>query len=214
MATTSTGERPAEPRGLRTVRRLAHACAEAVAARLEPGVTERDAAGMRRERLRGRGVNPVRDRWKADLEAHRGLIPREVPERRPLRQIHQDADRLMVRRGYADHPFGVIPHKVHRVRRRYWSPHPSGFGTRSPEGLAADALHGHRGGWSPLWSPYRFSDHPPRPGPWAAEPRLGLRVTGAESEGILGVTDSREPGESAFGPDDDPPHTRRWAEEE
>ncbi|MFI1832187.1 hypothetical protein [Streptomyces olivaceoviridis] len=208
MATTSTGERPAKPRGLRTVRRLTHACAEAVAARLEPGVTGCDAAGMRRERLRGHGVNPVRDRWKADLEAHRGLIPREVRERRPLRQIHQDADRLMVRRGYADHPFGVIPHKAHRVRN--WSSHPSGFGTRAPEGLAADALHGQRGGWSP----YRFSDHPPRPGPWAAERRLGLRVTGAESEGILGVTDSREPGESAFGPDDDPPHTRRWAEEE
>ncbi|CAM5584603.1 hypothetical protein GCM10010345_42120 [Streptomyces canarius] len=223
MATTSTGGRSAEPRGFRTVRRLAYACAEAVAARLEHGVTERGAARMQREWLRGRrardwfhppfawfgdrtaftgfrvpsrlfptgralepgmpfalglapvyegypadigrsgslGVNPVQDRLMAGLEALRGLI---VRERRPLREIHQDVDRLMVRQGYAGrhraHPFGVIARKVHRVRQLRWSPHLFGFGTQSLEGLAADALHGHREGWSP----YRFSDHPPRPG--------------------------------------------------
>ncbi|GGZ10130.1 hypothetical protein GCM10010300_62680 [Streptomyces olivaceoviridis] len=213
MATTSTGERSAEPRGFRTVRRLAHACAEAVAARLEPGVTEREAARTRREWLRGRGVNPVRDR----LKAHRELILREVRERRPLREIHQDVDRPMVRQGYADrhraHPFGVIAHRVHRVRRHRWSPQLFGFRTQSLEGLAADAPHGHREGRSPLWSPHRLSDHPPRPGLRAVEPHLGSRVTGAEFEEILVVTDSRDPGQSAFRLDDDLPHTRRWAEE-
>lgn len=174
MATTSTGERPAKPRGLRTVRRLAHACAEAVAARLEPGVTERDAAGMRRERLRGRGVNPVRDRLKADLEAHRGLIPREVRERRPLRQIHQEADRLMVRRGYADHPFGVIPHKAHRVRRRRWSPPPrpgSAPGPRRaspPPRCMATAGAGRRRGRRTASRTTRRGRAPGRPNPASA----------------------------------------------
>ncbi|MGW3461635.1 hypothetical protein ACWDE9_19460 [Streptomyces olivaceoviridis] len=213
MATTSTGERSAEPRGLRTVRLLAHTCAEAVAARLEPGVTEREAARTRRERLRERGVNPVRDRLEADLDAHRELILREVRARRPLREIHQGVDRLKVRQGYADrhraHPFGVITHKVRRVRQRRWSPHLFGFRTQSLERLAADAPHGRREGWSP----YRFPDRPPRPGLRAVEPHLGSRVTGAEFEEILVVTDSRDPGESAFRLDDDLPHTRRWAEE-
>lgn len=80
-------------------------------------------------------------------------------------------------------------------------------------GIAADALHGHREGWSPLWSAYRFSDHPPRPGLWAVEPHLGLRGTGAEFEEIPAVTDSRDPEESDFWLDDDLPHVRRWAEE-
>ncbi|CAM5584556.1 hypothetical protein SCANM63S_02152 [Streptomyces canarius] len=38
-------------------------------------------------------------------------------------------------------------------------------------------------------------------------------MTGAKFEEILVVTDSRDPGESAFRLDDDLPHTRRWAEE-
>jgi Xaa-Pro aminopeptidase len=266
-------------RGFKRVQRLAYECAEAVAARLEPGVTEREAARMQREWLRERGVrdwfhlpfawfgdrtafanfriplqffptdralepgmpfildlapvyegfpadvgysgslgvNPVQDRLMADLEAHRELILREVRERRPLREIYQDVDRLMVRQGYANrhraYPFGVIAHKVDRVRRRRWSPHLFGFGTQSLKGLASDALHGHREGWSPLWSPYRFSDHPPRPGLWAVEPHLGFRGTGAKFEEILVVTDSRDAEESAFWLDDDLPHVRRWAEE-
>ncbi len=39
-------------------------------------------------------------------------------------------------------------------------------------------------------------------------------MTGADTEEILVVTDSRDPGQSAFRLDDDLPHTRRWAEEE
>ncbi|WP_406437836.1 aminopeptidase P family protein [Streptomyces sp. NBC_00631] len=278
-AVASKKERATELQGFRRVQRLAYECAQAVAARLEPGVTEREAARMQREWLRARGVrdwfhlpfawfgdrtaftgfrtplqffptdrrlapgmpfildlapvyegrtadvgysgslgpNPVQARLMADLEAHRELILREVRERRPLREIYEDVDRLMVRQGYANrhraYPFGVIAHKVDRVKQRRWSPHLFGFGTQSLKGLAADALHGHREGWSPLWSPYRFSDHPPRPGLWAVEPHLGFRGTGAKFEEILVVTDSRDPEQSAFWLDDDLPHTRRWAED-
>ncbi|MEV5317569.1 hypothetical protein AB0K92_07850 [Streptomyces sp. NPDC052687] len=57
------------------------------------------------------------------------------------------------------------------------------------------------------------SDHPPQPGPWAVGPRPGFRGTGAKSEEILVVTDSRDPEASAFRLDDDLPHPRRWTEE-
>ncbi|MEU3300930.1 M24 family metallopeptidase [Streptomyces sp. NPDC006678] len=280
MTSAVTRERTAELRGFREVQRLAYECAEAVAAQLKPGVTEREAARMQREWLRERGVrdwfhlpfawfgdrtafagfriplqffptgrrleagmpfildmapvfkgftadvgysgclgpHPLHDRLLADLRAHRELILREVRERRSLREIYEDVDRLMVRQGYANrhraYPFGVIAHKVDRVGERRWSPTLFGFGTRSLKGLASDALHGHRDGWSPLWSPYRFSDHPPRPGFWAVEPHLGFRGTGAKFEEILVVTDSKDPEQSAFWLDDDLPHVRRWAEEE
>jgi Xaa-Pro aminopeptidase len=279
MTTAVAGELSAELRGFREVQRLSYECAEAVAAQLKPGVTEREAARMQRVWLRERGVrdwfhlpfawfgdrtafvnfriplqffptnrrleagmpfildmapvhkgytadigysgslglNPVQDKLLADLEAHRELILREVRERRPLREIYRSVDRLMVRQGYANrhraYPFGVIAHKVGRVKERPWSPRIFGFGTQSLKGLASDALHGHRDGWSPLWSPYRFSDHPPRPGLWAVEPHLGFRGTGAKFEEILVVTDSKDPQQSAFWLDDDLPHVRRWAEE-
>ncbi|GAA3488359.1 M24 family metallopeptidase [Streptomyces cremeus] len=261
------------------MQRLAYECAEAVAAQLRPGVTEREAARMQRVWLRERGVrdwfhlpfawfgdrtaftgfriplqffptnrrleagmpfildmapvhqgftadigysgclgpHPVHDRLLADLEAHRTLILDQVRERRTLREIYQNVERLMARQGYTNrhraYPFGVIAHKVGRVRERSWSPQVFGFGTQSLKGLAGDALHGHRDGWSPLWSPYTFSDHPPQPGLWAVEPHLGFRGTGAKFEEILVVTDSRDPEQSAFWLDDDLPHVRRWAEE-
>ncbi|MFG2680700.1 hypothetical protein [Streptomyces sp. NPDC048392] len=47
----------------------------------------------------------------------------------------------------------------------------------------------------------------------AVEHHLGFRGTGAKSGEILVVTDSADPEESAFWPDDDLPHVRRWAEE-
>ncbi|MGV2914815.1 M24 family metallopeptidase [Streptomyces alfalfae] len=163
------------------------------------------------------GLNPVHDKLLADLEAHRELILREVRERRPLREIYEDVDRLMARQGYANrhraYPFGVVAHKVDRVKERRLSPHFLGFGARSLKGLASDVLHGHRDGWSPLWFPHKFSDHPPRQGLWAVEPHLGFRGTGAKFEEILVVTDSKDPEESAFWLDDDLPHVRRWAEE-
>lgn len=278
MVTAEAGEPATELAGFRRVQQLAYAYAEAVAARLEPGITEREAARMQREWLRERGVrdwfhlpfawfgdrtafvnfriplqffptgrrlepgmpfildlapvhrgfaadigysgslgaNPVLERLTADLEAHRELILREVRERRPLREIYEDVDRLMVRQGYDNrhraYPFGVIAHKIDRVPERPWSPTLFGFGTRSLKGLAGDALRGHREGWSPLWSPYRFSDHPPRPGLWAVEPHLGFRGTGAKFEEILVVTDSADPLEGAFWLDDDLPHVRRWTE--
>ncbi|MFJ1582126.1 M24 family metallopeptidase [Streptomyces sp. NPDC088197] len=259
--------------GFREVQRLAYACAEAVAAELRPGMTERDAAHAMRVWARERGVrdwfhlpfawfgdrtaftgfkvplqffptgrrldpgmpfildlapvyagctadigysgslgpNPVQERLMADLREHRELILRGVRERRPLRTVYQDVDRLMVRQGYANrhraYPFGVIAHKVDRVRERRWSPRIAGFGTRSLKGLASDALHGHREGWSPLWSPHRMSDHPPYPGLWAVEPHVGFRGTGAKFEEILVVTET-----DAYWLDDDLPHVRRWRE--
>ncbi|MEV6793824.1 M24 family metallopeptidase [Streptomyces sp. NPDC051320] len=279
MASVVLSGQAAELRGFREVQSLAYACAEAVAAQLRPGVTEREAARMQREWLHRRGVrdwfhlpfawfgdrtafagfkvplqffptgrrleagmpfildlapvfkgctadvgysgclglHPLHDRLLADLEPHRALILREVRERRPLREIYQDVERLMTVQGYANrhraYPFGVIAHTVHRVRERRCSPQVFGFGTQSLKGLASDALHGHRDGWSPLWSPHRFSDHPPRAGLWAVEPHLGFRGTGAKFEEILVVTDSRDPEQSAFWLDDDLPHVRRWAEE-
>ncbi|MGW1671055.1 M24 family metallopeptidase [Streptomyces sp. NPDC002324] len=269
----------AELRGFRQVQTLAYECAEAVAAQLKPGVTEREAARMQRRWLHERGVrdwfhlpfawfgdrtafvnfrmplqffptdrrleagmpfildmapiykghtadigysgclgpSPLHDKLMTDLRAHRELILREVRERRSSREIYEDVDRLMVRQGYANrhraYPFGVIAHKVDRITEHRWSPHVFGFGARALKGLAADALRGHRDGWSPLWSPYRFSDHPPRPGLWAVEPHLGFRGTGAKFEELLVVTDSAEAEESAFWLDDDLPHVRRWAEE-
>lgn len=277
MTTAGPRELASDLRGFQRVQRLAYECAQEVAARLKPGVTEREAARMQREWLRARGVrdwfhlpfawfgdrtafvgfrvplsssrptmrlepgmpfildmapvfegftadigysgalggHPLQELLMDDLEAHRELILREVRERRSLREIYQDVDRLMVRQGYANrhraYPFGVIAHKVDRVRERRWSSRLFGFGTQALKGLASDALHGHREGWSPLWSPYRFSDHPPRPGLWAVEPHLGFRGTGAKFEEILVVTDSRDPAESAFWLDDDLPHVRRWA---
>ncbi|GGW67320.1 aminopeptidase P family protein [Streptomyces galilaeus] len=277
MTTAGPRELASDLRGFQRVQRLAYECAQEVAARLKPGVTEREAARMQCEWLRARGVrdwfhlpfawfgdrtafvgfrvplqffptdrrlepgmpfildmapvfegftadigysgalggHPLQELLMDDLEAHRELILREVRERRSLREIYQDVDRLMVRQGYANrhraYPFGVIAHKVDRVRERRWSSRLFGFGTQALKGLASDALHGHREGWSPLWSPYRFSDHPPRPGLWAVEPHLGFRGTGAKFEEILVVTDSRDPAESAFWLDDDLPHVRRWA---
>ena len=61
-------------------------------------------------------------------------------------------------------------------KERRWSPHLFGFGTQSLKGLASDVLHGHRDGWSPLWSPYRFSDHPPQPTQPPALPHAGSPV--------------------------------------
>ncbi|MCQ4081736.1 M24 family metallopeptidase [Streptomyces sp. RB6PN25] len=267
------GVQPDALDGFRDVQRLAYACAEAVAAQLRPGMTERDAARAMREWAVERGVrdwfhlpfawfgdrtafvgfkiptqffpthrrleagmpfildlapihrgftadigysgclgpNPVHDRLLADLRDHRDLILREVRERRSLQRIYEDVDRLMARQGYTNrhraYPFGVIAHKVDRVKEHRWSPHIAGFGTQSLRGLAKDALHGHREGWSPLWSPYRMSDHPPQPGLWAVEPHLGFRGTGAKFEEILVVTE-----DDAFWLDDELPHVKRWQE--
>jgi Xaa-Pro aminopeptidase len=160
------------------------------------------------------GPNPLQDRLITDLREHREFILSEVRKRRSLRRIYQDVDGLMVRQGYQNrhraYPFGVIAHKVDRVKQRRWSPHIAGFGTQSLRGLVKDALHGHREGWSPLWSPYRISDHPPHPGLWAVEPHLGFRGTGAKFEEILVVTDSADPEQSAFWLDDELPHVKRW----
>lgn len=56
MTTAANSGLSTRLRGFRQVQRLAYECAEAVAARLEPGVSERQAARMQREWLRERGV--------------------------------------------------------------------------------------------------------------------------------------------------------------
>ncbi|WP_019360005.1 M24 family metallopeptidase [Streptomyces sp. AA1529] len=279
MRAATSGYSSADLRGFREVQQLAYACAESVAARLKPGVTEREAARMQRTWLRERGVadwfhlpfawfgdrtaftgfkiplqffptnrklapgmpfildmapirggftsdigysgclgpNPLHERLLTDLLEHRELILTAVRERRSLRAVYEDVERLMLAQGYANrhraYPFGVIAHKVDRVPEHRRSPTVLGFGTNALRGLARDALHGHRDGWSPLWSPHRFSDHPPQPGLWAVEPHLGFRGTGAKFEEILVVTDSRDPVESAFWLDDELPHVRRRQEE-
>lgn len=49
MTSAAASELTGELRGFREVQRLAYECAEAVAAQLKPGVTERGAARMQRE---------------------------------------------------------------------------------------------------------------------------------------------------------------------
>lgn len=186
MASRVNGQRAPELQGFREVQRLAYACAEAVAARLRPGVTEREAARMQREWLSRRGVRDwfhLPFAWFGDRTAFTGF-------KVPLRFFPAD-----------------------RVTERHCSSRMFGFGTQPLRGLLSDAVRGHREGWSPLWSPYRCSGHPPQPGLWAVEPHPGFRGTGAKFGEILVVTDSRDSEQSAFWLDDDLPHVRRWAEE-
>ena len=61
----------------RDVQRLAYACAEAIAAELEPGVTEREAARRMERWLTDRGVDDWFHRpfaWFGDRTAFRGLV--------------------------------------------------------------------------------------------------------------------------------------------
>ena len=151
-------------RGFRQVQRLAYECAEAVAAQLHPGVTERAAARTQREWLRERGV---RD-WFHPPFARSGDRTAFVNCRIPLQFFPTDR---RPEPGMA-YPFGVIAHKVDRAGQRRWSP----------------------------------------------------RGTGARFEELLVVTDSQDPEQSAFRPDDDPPWgfprarsfehggVRRWTE--
>ncbi|MFE7130594.1 hypothetical protein ACFVIM_07030 [Streptomyces sp. NPDC057638] len=55
---------------------------------------------------------------------------------------------------------------------------------------------------------------PPSRGLWAVGLHLGVRTTGATGEELLGVTDSRDPRESAIWRDDDLPQARPTAREQ
>ena len=138
-------------------------------------------------------------------------------ERRSLREIYEDVDRLMVRQGYANrhraYPFGVIAHKIDRVKERRWSPtalrlrHPvaQGPGERRaarPPGRLVAAVE-----------PVHVLRPPAAAGPVGGRAAPRFRGTGAKFEEILVVTDSRDPEQSAFWLDDDLPHVRRWAED-
>jgi Xaa-Pro aminopeptidase len=155
------------------------------------------------------GDSPLHARLCADLEEYRELILSGVRSGRTLRTIYDDVDRLIERHGYTNrhraYPFGVIAHRVGRVRQRGPRPTVAGFGTRALRSLLHDGVMGRRGGWSPLWGPGRSSDHPPTPGMWAVEPHIGFHGVGVKFEELLVVTDG-----DAFWLDDDIPHVRRW----
>lgn len=77
MPEDAPGTLPAELGRFRAVQRLAYECAEAVAATLEPGVTERQAAGRMRRWLEARGVDDwfhYPFAWFGDRTAFRGLV--------------------------------------------------------------------------------------------------------------------------------------------
>jgi Xaa-Pro aminopeptidase len=156
------------------------------------------------------GINPVLDRILDDLAEHRRLILDLVRERRPLRSIYEEVDRLADRQGYDNrhrvYPFGVIAHQVGRLPKRPQNVVVAGFGLRSLRSLMRASVAGRRAGRSPLWGAGRRSEHPPTPGLWAVEPHFGLGPVGAKFEELLVVTP-----DDAFWLDDDLPHVRRWA---
>jgi len=256
----------------RAVQQLAYESAEAVAATLEPGVTEREAARRLRTRLEAHGVddwfhlpfawfgdrtafrgfkvplqffptdrrleegmpyildcapvvrgatadigysgalgtNAISEQIQDDLAAHRELIVELARERRTLRAIYQEVDRLAARQGFENrhraYPGRVIAHEVRALRPTRGHGLVAGFGVRHLRSLGRSIIVGQRQGWSPLWADGRRSDHPPRPGLWAVEPHFGFRDVGAKFEELLVITDDGD----AFWLDDDLPHVRRW----
>lgn len=157
------------------------------------------------------GENKALDRIIDDLAAHRALILDLARQRRPLKEIYEAVDALAAQQGYENrhskYPFGVIAHQVGPLPRHPRNKVVAGFGLRSLRALVRSAMVGRAGGWSPLWSGSKRSDHPPTPGLWAVEPHLGDGDVGAKFEELLVVTD-----DDVFWLDDDLPHVRRWTE--
>jgi Xaa-Pro aminopeptidase len=89
MTTAAPATTDLELAGWRRAQQLAYACAEAVAATLVPGVTERQAASAMRRALHDRGVNAwfhLPFAWFGDRTAFRGVrFPHQFfPTDRPL----------------------------------------------------------------------------------------------------------------------------------
>ncbi|WP_329811665.1 M24 family metallopeptidase [Streptomyces sp. GSL17-113] len=146
------------------------------------------------------GPDPVHERLMTDLRAHRELLLRRVRERRTLRELHEEVERLSAVQGYGTpphtRPLGALLHPV----------------AASPYERESGPAHRLPPRWSGRYG-CRAPDLPPRPGLWVAEPHLWFRGTGAKFAELLVVTDSRDPEQSAFWLDDDLPHVRRWQEE-
>jgi len=157
------------------------------------------------------GTNLVLDLLLADLEEHRALVLEGVRAGKHLRTVYDDVDGLLARQGFDNrhrrYPFGVIAHRVEAVPTRGSAPVIGRFGVNNLRNLGRDVRVGRRQGWSPLWGPYRTSDHVATPGLWAVEPHLGFRGVGAKFEELLVVTE-----DDAFWLDDDVPHVRRWSD--
>ncbi|TQN32556.1 metallopeptidase family M24 [Haloactinospora alba] len=155
------------------------------------------------------GDNPVFERLLDDLCEHRELILREVRRGRPLREIYQEVDALIQRRGYDNrhqvYPGRVIAHQVTKVQSRLPNAVVAGFGIRSLQTLFGDLLVERMHHRSPLWADGEISQHPATPGMWAVEPHIGFRGVGVKFEEILVVTE-----DDAYWLDDDLPHVRRW----
>ncbi|MBI2705794.1 MAG: aminopeptidase P family protein [Actinobacteria bacterium] len=155
------------------------------------------------------GANPVFDVLMDGLAEHRSLVLSGVRSGRTLRDIYDDVDRLLATQGFDNrhrrYPFGVIAHRVDAVPEAGPAPVIARFGLNNLRNLGRDIRAGRRQGWSPLWGPYRSSDHGATPGLWAVEPHLGFRGVGAKFEELLVVTR-----DDAFWLDDDVPHVRRW----
>jgi hypothetical protein len=144
MTTAAGRHTAAELTGFRRWRRPAPRCAEAVAARLARGGTERDAAWTQRAWLCEQGV---RDRGVRRPEPGMPFVWDLAP--------------------VTQHCVATVGHSD----SRRWAPRLFRFGT-------------------------------------------GSRGPGVKSEEILVVTDSTDPTERAYWPDDDLPHARRWTEEQ
>lgn len=159
------------------------------------------------------GENRILDLLLDDLAAHRALILDLIKQRRPMREVSQAVDRLILQQGHAPrhkaYPFETLAHTVQpmavqpgRKPRTYFK-----FGLQAVEALGRLSLVARGQGWSPIWSSSASSDHAPVPGLWAVEPHLGFRGVGAKFEELLVITE-----DDAYWLDDETPHVRRWIE--
>lgn len=159
------------------------------------------------------GESRVLDLLRDDLAEHRSLILDLIRQRRPMSEVSQAVDRLILRQGHEPrhkaYPFETLAHTVQPMAPRQSST-PSTlfqFGFQAVEALGRLALTARRQGWSPIWSSNESSNHAPVPGLWAVEPHLGFRGVGAKFEELLVITEN-----DAYWLDDDTPHVRRWKE--
>ncbi len=147
------------------------------------------------------------------LEELRRLILERARERRSMREISREVNRVIVERGFENchrkHIGRVLAHRITRVhppvvaRRSIWGLSPLAVAWffwrsyRSSRGRAA---------LTPNWNDSRQSECPPQPGLWAIEPHVGLGALGSKFEEILVIAES-----GAWYLDDDLPHHRRWS---
>lgn len=159
------------------------------------------------------GENKILDLLLDDLAAHRALILDLIKQRRPMSEVSQAVDRLILKQGHEPrhkaYPFETLAHTVQPMPQRK-SQKPNTlfqFGFQALEALGRLALVARGQGWSPIWSSNESSNHAPVPGLWAVEPHLGFRGVGAKFEELLVITE-----DDAYWLDDESPHVRRWKE--